>query len=243
MYSTLFLVFIIICCIDFVYGYRGIRQAYPSCRESGICVRLTECSPYMKLIAGLKRPLSRSVVLFLRRQECGFDGVFPMVCCFPDDVEQPQNNPGDSDYSSSYHQPTASMQSDAVPSNNVETLFPTKPDLTPSDLSDYRYTKPNKLLVGEFFETSRASTTTSTTTTEQPTTTTRLAKRKTNNNHMWSLYDYLHPSSTQPPFKNISAKKDKRHQMKRKMNAINNAFALSAIDYFFVRRMDETKKS
>lgn len=51
-----------------------------TCKTSS-CIILKDCNPYMNLIASMEKPLGRSVVAFLRSQECGFQDGYPKVCC------------------------------------------------------------------------------------------------------------------------------------------------------------------
>ncbi|KAF7279786.1 hypothetical protein GWI33_006746 [Rhynchophorus ferrugineus] len=66
-----------------VYEFGGVSAStYTSCRDGEHCVRMTTCPSYMNLIKSLRKPLQPAAVKFLRKQECGFDGSYPMVCCF-----------------------------------------------------------------------------------------------------------------------------------------------------------------
>ncbi|XP_030765184.1 uncharacterized protein LOC115889348 [Sitophilus oryzae] len=79
----------------FVLGISSIlcfTTNYPTCRPTEICTTLTLCIPYINLIRSLKKPLQPSAVKFLRRQECGFDGSYPMVCCYDSSKLLPRMN-------------------------------------------------------------------------------------------------------------------------------------------------------
>ncbi|XP_050293697.1 CLIP domain-containing serine protease HP8-like [Anthonomus grandis grandis] len=181
------------------FGFALRTSNYPSCRSNDQCIRLTECKPYMNLIKSLRRPLSPASVQYLRRQECGFDGHFPLVCCF---------NP-----SANANAKVFFGTEDPVKDFPQTSEVPDQPDLTPSDLSEYRLTK-GKLLV--------APESTTTTTTTEKSTSTKLFRRRANK-LLWNDAEKIDDAV------------DVVEHRKNKMEAFNQAFG--SMDYFFVRRM------
>ncbi|XP_066157168.1 uncharacterized protein [Euwallacea fornicatus] len=70
----------------FQYHYCHFTYVLPSvinrtCRVRDVCVKVTECPSYMRLLGGLRRPLIPATLVYLRQQECGIDGDLPLVCC------------------------------------------------------------------------------------------------------------------------------------------------------------------
>ncbi|XP_063908406.1 serine protease easter-like isoform X2 [Zophobas morio] len=78
----------------FLLAVQGIVTATP-CRtpnnQDGDCKPINHCPALHSLL--MKRPLSESNAVFLRQSQCGFDGIFPKVCCSTESSTPPTVKP------------------------------------------------------------------------------------------------------------------------------------------------------
>ncbi|KAL1501653.1 hypothetical protein ABEB36_006947 [Hypothenemus hampei] len=84
---------------------------------------MTDCPPYMSLFSKIKRPLTQNSLLFLRHQECGFDGVFPLVCCLTIN-KIPQVLSQESDEFVPQPAPSYNLRTDMVQTSSTTSMAP-----------------------------------------------------------------------------------------------------------------------
>lgn len=101
--------------------FAGNALAQDSCVTSenteGVCIEIRTCSSLFQLLKG-PRPLSAQVFEVLRKNQCGFDGIYPKVCC---ENQNPVVTP-----ESSAASPSVDVREPTLPLDEV----PDPPDVT-----------------------------------------------------------------------------------------------------------------